>query len=118
MGIPIVHRPEIRQDDFNEFVSAIHRAHPGFVTSFYAAYTARSAASVLKNEHIREDFAAINTRFALGIPEAAIFDSAEYGVSPKLPIVWDQKVFEETLRLEQGCFQAYGYGWDDIVTIG
>jgi hypothetical protein len=108
----------IKQTDFNDFVMAIHSAHPGFLTSLYAAYTARSAANVLKNESIRDDFAAINARFSLGIPESAIFESAEYGVSPKIPILWDQKVFETTVALERAAFSAYGYGTDDVVTLG
>ena len=106
-----------KQRDFNEFVLAINREHPGFVTSLYAAYTARSSAIVLKNENIREDFARINSRFELGVSEAAIFESEEHGVSPKLPIVWDQKVLDEILSLEQACFRTYDYDWRDTVTV-
>ena len=107
----------VKQNDFNEFVLAINQVHPGFVTSLYAAYTARSSAIVIKNETIRQDFASINSQFELGIPEAIIFESAEYGISPKLPIIWDQKVFEEILFKEQACFRTYGYKSDDVVTV-
>lgn len=109
---------EIREDDFNDFVMATQRAHPGFVTMLYADYTSRSAAHILRNETIRDDFAEINKRFELGIPETAIFDSPEHGVSPKRQITWDPKVLEETIRLEQACFRAYDYSWDNVVTVG
>lgn len=103
--------------DFNEFVQSVHRAHPGFVTSLYASYTTGSAATILKNESIREDFSSINRKLQLGVPETSIFESAKYGESPKQEIVWDQKVFEETLRLEQSCFQAFEYDTENIVSI-
>ena len=107
----------ITQTDFNEFMLAIHHAHPGFVTAMYSAYVARAGAHVLKNETIREDFAALNARFSLGIPESTIFQTAEYGVSPKLPIRWDQAVLERTIELEKACFLTHGYGWEDVVTL-
>lgn len=107
----------VKHDDFNEFVRAIHRVHPGFVSDLYSAYAARSSAHVLKLEQIRNDVAQINRRFDLGISESAIFAAPEHGVSPRVPISWDNRTFEDTVRLEQAAFCRFGYGCDGVVSV-
>ena len=108
----------IEAPDFNDFVRAIQRRDPGFVTKLYAKYVANSAAVVLRNESLREDFAEASGALSLGIPAEAIRASDDVGVSPKMEIVWDRAVFEETVRLEAAAFEQFGYGTAGVVAVG
>ena len=97
--------------DFNEFVRAVVKKRPGYVTELYASYAQPQIDFVGKQETIREDLVKVLRHLNLKFDEQFVRTFNPVGVSPEpsRKVTWDTALREEVLQLEQVALIRYGY---------
>ncbi len=100
---------DLEHTDFMAFMKSVNASEPGFVTRMYGRYTQGSNATVLRNEHLAEDFVEFAARVKLPIDRTKVLSTGRIGESPKMDLHWDDAVLRETIENETAGFRAYGY---------
>lgn len=97
--------------DFNQFVQNVIRKRPGYVTEMFGWYTTPEVDFIGKQENLKEDLISVLKTLNLKFDEGFVRDYPIVGESKKLssPIVWNNQLKEEVLRIEYAGLVRYGY---------
>ena len=108
----------IAHQNFNSFMRAVNRQHPGFVSAMYARYVGQSGARTLHQERLASGLIALLDEWGLAADAASIQTATPSNVSPQQRIEWDPVVLQETVLNERSGLLRYGYLNDDLTPEG
>lgn len=97
--------------DFNQYIRNVIKKRPGYVTEMYGWYTTPEIDYIGRQENLKEDLITILKSMELKFDESLVRNYPIVGGSrePGRPIVWDETLKEEVLRLEYAGLVRYGY---------
>ena len=97
---------------FNDFMRAVIKKCPGFVTCMYHSYMALGSIIYGRQEKLSTDLVQILQMLRIDFDPEFVLNYPKTNVSlePENPIVWDKDVLEEVTRLEYAGIKGYGYG--------
>lgn len=100
-----------RTVEFNDFVAAVHRKFPGYVTALYDHYTFHPVDFVGKQESLREDLVAVLEGRGFDFDPDAIREADAVNVSAgrKETVEWDPELRARVLEAEAGALERFGY---------
>ena len=102
----------IKDDDFNTFVTKVIELYPGYLTEMYNYYTQRHVDYVGKQENLAENLVEVLQKTGIKIDESLILNHQKVNVSkPKkgARLEWDSALKEEVYKTEYVAFKRYGY---------
>ncbi len=102
---------DLGADEFNDFMRNIVDRCPGYASALFARYTAPPTDFVGRQESLVDDLVTVLEALDVRFDEDRLRRHPRTLVSakPSRPIVWDEALRAQVMRLEQAGLQRYGY---------